>query len=173
MTHLLKPFGIINLNPTMFSGSLWWARVVKTWQYTHHWVSTFLCVDLLALFLAVGNNPNLCQKAQSFPVNRIPRLTWQGTCAAALHDTESSSEELEELDNSEDLVLFETCSTCCLSFINSFEAINGEFWWYKLHFSGVDLLCPPLCSNACWQELMDKFIATNSCALYGCNWGLW
>jgi hypothetical protein len=48
--------------------------------------------------------PNRSQKAQSFPIGRILRRIQQNTDVAALPVAESSSEDLEELDNSTELV---------------------------------------------------------------------
>ena len=55
------------------------------------------------------------------------------------------SEDFEELDGSEELVLIETCSGCCspsTSGADGFVAVNGECGWCMQHLGMKVIRCP-------------------------------
>ncbi len=60
------------------------------------------------------------------------------------------SEDCEELDDSEKLVLIETCSGCCspsTSGVDGFLAVNGECGWCMQHLGMKVIPCPLFISN--------------------------
>ena len=55
------------------------------------------------------------------------------------------SDDFEELDGSEELVLIETCSGCCSPStlgVNGFVAVNGECGWCMQHLGMEVTRCP-------------------------------